>query len=82
MRFDTDQLHTVVHALQIAARTFREDQSNMEKVAVAIRAGQAVPMFAEGENGAVAADRLAGQFYRQATDCEDLLDVIEEDDED
>jgi hypothetical protein len=70
---------TVVQALQMARSQFLKDHMEFLKLAEYIRGGGEYPMFAPGENGAKAAERLAGQFALQANDCLRLLLVLEPD---
>jgi hypothetical protein len=77
MNFDTHEMDILGNALHVAARKYRQDQENMVQIATAIRQGQTVPMFAEGENGVRAADRLANQFSRQVEDVEAILQRME-----
>lgn len=68
---------TIWNALSIAARTFEEDIANLRKVADELRAGGEVTMFARGESGARAADRLIAQFEQQLKDTRALIERFE-----
>lgn len=82
---------TISNGLSIAAEKFGEHADMFRQIAASIRAGEEVSMFAEGEAGAVAADRLAEQFDRQHKDTRLLAElfmdadrafvVVEDDDE-
>ena len=70
---------TVVLALQMARSQFLKDHMEFLKLAEHIRGGGEYPMFAPGEAGARAAERLSQQFALQANDCLRLLFVLEPD---
>lgn len=72
----------ITNALRVAAEQFDADAEEFAKVAAYIRAGNNYPMFAPGEAGAVAADRLEAQFKRQRDESLNLLARINGDDED
>jgi hypothetical protein len=71
------ETQTIVSALHLAARQYRESAAEFAKVAAHVRAGNAFSMFAEGEPGALAADRLAEQFTSQAEDATALAERFE-----
>ena len=68
---------TLVNALGVAAERFTESAAEFHKLAAHLRAGGEFPMFAPGEAGARAADRLAEQFESQTKNASSLRDRIE-----
>lgn len=73
----TAQISESVNCFRVAAERFAEHGQEFAKVARYIRAGNHYPMFAEGEVGAVAADRLAEQFGQQAQQARQLAELFE-----
>lgn len=69
---------TIVNALSVAASQFSRDSVEMRTIAVALREGQAVPMFAKGMAGAKAAENLARTFDQQEQDTWRLFREIRE----
>lgn len=74
--FTLHELRTIENALQVAFDHYGKASEEFASVADALRAGADVPMFASGEAGAVAADRLRDQFESQRDDCEALLEIL------
>lgn len=69
---------SLVHASLIAYRErMQSHQKNMAEVAAALREGETVPLFAEGENGARAADHMVQDFVRTEQRIVDLLEKLE-----
>lgn len=66
---------TIKSALALAAEQY--EKSEFVKLAEYIRAGNDYPMFAKGEPGAIAADRLSRQFSLQAEDARKLSERID-----
>ncbi len=77
----SEEKRTIDRALRIATEKFDEDAKVFRTIAKAIRSGKGHPMFAPGEAGAEAADRLAEDFERSATDTCAVNDRIETFDE-
>ncbi len=74
----TDQERcTVWNALRLASQQYEESAAEFRKLAALLRRGESYPMFADGEPGALAADRLAAQFDRQLKDSQELIDRFE-----
>ena len=69
---------TLTHGLRIAADKFERDAALGRETAAVLRAGEKIPMFAEGEAGARAAEALAEQFERQVRETRSLADRIDE----
>lgn len=63
-------------ALTLAAEKYDENAAVFVKLAADLRAGGEHPMFARGEAGARAADRLADQFRHQAKDARKMRETI------
>lgn len=76
--FTHQQRSTIANACRVALEAFRGDVKTLREVAAAIRRGETSPMFAEGEPGAKAVDRLAEQFERQIKETEDIYLMFEE----
>ena len=72
---------TVDRALRHAVNTAAENARTMRGVARTLRAGEAVPFFAPGEAGAIAADYIAADHERFAADCRRELDGTAEEGE-
>ena len=72
------QEETLKNALRVAAEQFDKDAAEFKKTAAYIRAGNDFPMFAKGEDGAVAAERLEAQFVRQAKEAREMLAMAED----
>jgi|GEM_PF-6743166 len=77
-----EEEHTIKHALEVAANRLNDDAKEFEKLAAHLRAGNSYPMFADGEPGAIAAERIAQQFKKQAAECRAVLNNMEESEED
>jgi len=77
VKLDDSQANTLINALRVARDRFIEDAKVMRDQAAALRAGQPGGLFADGEPGARAADRLAAQFDRQVKETEALIDLVE-----
>lgn len=75
--FTSQELSTLANACHVAARQFREDAKVMEEARDTLKNGGSIPMFADGEAGARAADRTAKQFIQQAEDTEQLATYFE-----
>ena len=76
----TNEVEDVRLALRIARETVEGYAYDLERIAAALRAGESVAPFVDGEGGAVAAERLAASHSATA----DRLLVLEgnlEDDE-
>lgn len=71
------QQETLKAALRLAAEQFDKDAAAFAEVSAHIRNGGVFPMFATGDDGAVAADRLEVQFGRLAREARELLDLAE-----
>ena len=74
--FTYQEMSTIENALRVAFDHYGKASEEFAEVARALRAGDEVPMFASGEAGAVAADRLREQFESQRDDCDALLDIL------
>lgn len=77
-QLSNNQLSTLRNALTVSAQRFDEDAEQFREVAKALRAGEKVAMFADGEPGARAADRLTTQFVQQAADTRALLEMVQD----
>lgn len=64
MRFDLDdrQVEDVFRALRIAREVCEGHALELESVAARLRAGETYLLFAPGEDGARAADRMAADY--------------------
>lgn len=64
------------NVLTIYRERMQGNAKELRQIAAALRAGEPVPMFAEGESGARAADRLAEQFERQDASAERFIEKL------
>jgi alkylation response protein AidB-like acyl-CoA dehydrogenase len=71
----------IFNILPVYIERMYEDEEQMRQIAEAIRQGQKVPLFALGEAGASAADRLAQQFASQRERAEQLRSRLESDED-
>ena len=69
-------LSTVSNGLSIVAKEFDHHVEEFREIAKALRSGEQVALFAPGENGAKAADRLAEQFTQQRDDSRRLAELF------
>ena len=69
---------SVLNALRIAADVAKCHAKDMSDIADVLRSGQAVALFAQGEDGARAADALAEQHRRNSEDFSRLYEQVEE----
>jgi hypothetical protein len=76
--FSTEQLHTLCSALRTAIHKMDDDSVVLRQVALQLRDGEQHPFFANGEDGAGAADAVAANKEYRADEFRDLLDAIEE----
>lgn len=60
----SDEHNDLCWAIGLAIEAADDNRTQMLSVAAHLRNGHAVPMFADGEDGARAADLLADNFYR------------------
>jgi hypothetical protein len=74
----SEESSAITNALNIAREKFDEHAKTMHEIASALRNGQEVAMFAPGEGGAIAADRLAAQFERQSEEARTLYHLLSE----
>jgi len=72
--YDADTLR---NALRVARECFVDDAKVMRQQAAALRAGAPGGLFADGEPGALACDRLAAQFDRQIANTDELIDALD-----
>ncbi len=75
---NSEDRNVICAALRLAAAQYLENKKVMLNIASILRDGGEAPMFASGETGARAADRLAEQFDRQHDDADKLLEKLEE----
>jgi len=80
MRFNSSEMDTIQHALRNAVISHREHAATMRLMGIALADGHTHALFAPGEAGATAARRLAESHEDSATECEVLLDKIEDED--
>lgn len=64
------------NVLTVYREKMQENAAEFRKIAAHLRAGNSFPLFAEGEGGARAADRLAEQFERQDADAARLVEKL------
>lgn len=69
---------TVTNALMVAAERFDGHVKDFTELAAQLRAGFTLPLWAQGEIGAIAAERMATQFQRQAADTRRIIERIVE----
>lgn len=69
---------TMKRALRGSIRMATDSEKTMHVVAVALRAGEQVAMFASGEDGARAADGIAAEHAAFAADCRHALDALDD----
>lgn len=69
---------TIENGLTIAAAKFDEIAGEFCQTAATLRDGNVLPMWAPGEAGALAAERTAAQFRKQAEDSRALRDLLDE----
>lgn len=74
---DMQERSTIWSALSLAAGQYDESAGEFHRLAAALRRGESFPMFADGEPGALGAERLAAQFEMQAKDARALIDKFE-----
>jgi hypothetical protein len=74
----TEQLHLVCNGLRRSAHATNQSAVSLRRIAADLRDGLNHPLFADGEEGAVAADQSADEREARAYAFEDLLDAIEE----
>lgn len=70
---DNGEETTITTALRLAADKYHEHCSEIEKVKAALEDGESVAMWAPGESGVRAAQRLMDQFHQQENDARKLL---------
>jgi hypothetical protein len=78
LKLDDDQISTLENALRVTREEYGKYAATFREQAHACRSGSPTGMFAEGEDGARAADRLAEQFDRQVAEVEAIETLIEE----
>ncbi len=71
-----EERSTITNALSVAALRFDADAKVFRDIATALRKGERMAMFAEGEVGAMGAERLMKQFEKQAAESRELADWI------
>jgi hypothetical protein len=74
--FGLNDVNDILWAIQLALGKIDEDIETFKEVALNLRAGKHTFPFAEGEAGAVAAERLVNSFIEGADRLNSLRDVI------
>jgi hypothetical protein len=72
-----DERWTVLNALTTAREVYKGHAALMRDQAARLRRGEVIGLWAEGEAGAVAADRMAEQFESQVLSSEAVYDLVE-----
>ena len=70
------ELRAIENALQVAFEEYGKAVEHFASVAWALEQGSEVALFASGEAGVAAANRLRDQFQSQRDDCEALLEIL------
>ena len=76
IRLNSGEANLTHEALFMFHNQLGADVKHMERISQALRDGESVPMFADGEDGAVAADRMREDLDRKREDVERLMDKI------
>jgi len=71
-----DESTAITNALGVAAERFDEHVASFRTLAEQLRAGGTMPLWAEGEMGAIAAERMATQFQLQAEKLRGLISRV------
>lgn len=77
MKLDQHETQLVLRMAKAFEDRTRQDADHMRQAAAVLRQGGQVPLFAEGESGAIAADRLAEDFERTLEDVGALRSRIQ-----
>ena len=72
MRLDQHEAQLVLRMTNAFEDRIRQDAHHMRQAAAVLRQGGQVPLFTEGEAGAIAAERLAEDFERTLEDARGL----------
>lgn len=74
-------LARLIHlAVEDAERKADEDMEMFRSIASSLRSGNKVALFADGEAGAVAADRLADDAEERLNQLVELMDLMQDED--
>lgn len=68
--------YAIANGMRVAAEQFDKHAAEFEHIAKVLRAGGKVPMFADGEGGARAADTLRIQFRNQAEEARRIMQMF------
>lgn len=68
----------IINALSHISDSRQESSYLFDNMAVELRKGNSIPMWADGESGAIAAERMAEEFRRQSRSATDLINRIEQ----
>ena len=74
--FERHEMFTIEGALSVALEEYKKNREQFLALADRLRAGESFPLFADGEDGARAAERLAQRFEQQHDSCVELLEVM------
>ena len=72
------EMSEIIDALNHISDSREESSYLFDNMAVELRKGNSVPMWADGESGAIAAERMAEEFRRQSRAAIDLINRIEQ----
>lgn len=75
--FTENERSTLVNVCHVAAERFKEDAAEFRKVATHLKNGGSLPMWARGEAGVHAAERLVAQFEKQEAEARELMEWFE-----
>lgn len=78
VELDWSDLQDVQFALRVARETVEGYGLDLELVAAQLRDGESVPPFVDGENGAIAAERLAASHMATARRLRSIGENLEE----
>lgn len=77
-RLSDSDLSTISNGLYVAASEFDKHVAECRAMAQRLRDGETFPLWAAGELGAIAAERTAEQFEKQAADSRRLVEELTE----